>query len=990
MGAIVAYAAPDQHACTLKVSRSANLSELEADVDATLFPGASSDLRPGNPANGRERVFVIGTRGAAKKSISGKYVTRALQADTDYFFQISCPSTGDVYPASATDWNSFHTSNIPLGNTYNDPPPADPENPGAYAFPDLDYTSRAASVVDPVTGLGVKPVSFPGDMWSSPVSVTFQSAYNSGSKLCTDGAWTNPCGAVDAVDPAARVTNQTEWLILRPDVINAGTGTPYYADVSSSIDYLELSLTGSADSAAPLYRTVEICLSIDGGVTCATSLRELTFDQGTYGTKILAPLPSTNGTFGADPWLSLGKVSIPYMNTYFGSVTVNGADVTLRPALYNGENTFFHTDWKSGSRIQLTNNMPAATGTGQSGGGLAPNTNYYVKVVAEYPNATFSDATEKRFTTGASETSLALSWPASAGALQYRVYVGTAANAENSYFVSTASSYTLSSATGTTGSVPPPSYAECTIGHIESGKELTLQDPACITNANFSAADMNVYRAQNFVVMVRRKAIDASRPADGVSLQYASMRFIGSADGSWPSTGGTIVCSRIRVDDGYYCGIPIGNGSFTMLYWISAETGEAVPLGRMSTNTKPSGDTEDRWYSSQACGPTWDNTKSIPTFNCLVNTNSGKKLILRGELLPCPGNPCFSHAAPAAGWNGSSSLGVGSATWGDYSITYPNGIRWTILNPPSLGQDLVSQMKAIDSKYDEVNFSSIGLSSAQNGYTLFVAHHGKQDTISYVGAFSPGDGDPTHAGQPQGPRVSGLMNTWSGDPKCRWCTRHSMLQAGDSDYAIIEANAGIYTTTDWGGGPWQVTTNTAIPNDTGNCPPNAFGATDCISLNINAKLPLVYPDGDPRNYEPYDPNPGAGETEYTGPGALATAKAGDLVCVSNTTTCNFVTTPWNEVMRLIQKSGSTWIFQRNSTYGNNTKKAILGTGTKYLFFTCTAINPTRPGVQGGVTYWHFTADPLGQNTEIDLYNYGAHQVFRPGVLYRGLEQLSTQ
>lgn len=975
--AVLTYTAPDEQPCTLQVSRSPSFVPLEADVDSSLFPGASSDARPGNITTGRSRVFVVGMRGAAKKAATGKYVSRALEADTLYYFRISCPSSGAVYPALPANPNTFRTMNIPLGSTYSDPPPTDPANPGTAAVPDLDYASRQTRIVDPVTGLGMKALSFPGDMWGSPASLTFGAAYNANAGPCEDGAWVNPCGAVNTGDPAARAAGSTEWLVLRPNPVAIGTGTAYYPDVGTSVDRLELSLTGSGDSASSLYRTAEVCLSVDGGASCATSIKEVTFDQGAYSVKVLNPLPAS-GTFGADPWLSSAKLSLPYINTYSGSVSVNGSDLTLGLKLYQNENAYFHNDWKSGSRILLTRNMEAPTTSGASGGTLAPNTPYYFKVVAEYPNGTFSDATEKKFTTGAADTAVNLSWTASPGAVQYRVYVGSVTGSENRYFTTTATSYTVTSLSGAPATVPPASFAECTISQVKSGESASLQDLGCISRANFTAGDINAYQAQNFVVMIRRKATDAAHPDEGLNIQYASLRYITSQHGGWPSTGGTTVCHRIAVDGGYYCGMPIGNGGFTMLYWVEKATGNAVPLGRMAVNPKTTGATDDRWAASQACGPTWDSTRSVPTFLCLVVSDTGKKLIVQGELLSCPGNPCFSHSQPALGWSGSASLGTGAASWGTYSVTYPNGVRWTILNPPSLGQDLIKQTKAINPAFDEANFSSVVLASVQNGYLIFAAHHGNQDTISYVGVFAPGDRDPTHAGQTNGPRVFALTNTWAGEPKCRWCTRHAILAGGDTDYAIIEANVAVTTSPTWGGGPWQVTTNTPIPNTTGACPDNPYGATDCITLTINPKTPLAYPDGDLWNYEPYDPNPAPDETQYVAPGALGLAHPGDLVCVSQTASCNFVTTPWNEVMRLISKSGNQWTFQRNVTYENNTKKQILGTGIKNLFFICTAIHPTKPGILGGVAYWHFTEDPLGQNMEIDQYNFASHQVFRPG------------
>src|SRR5438552_3329354 len=44
--AILTYSAPDNNACTVKVSQQASLTPLVHDVDPALFPGAYQDTRP--------------------------------------------------------------------------------------------------------------------------------------------------------------------------------------------------------------------------------------------------------------------------------------------------------------------------------------------------------------------------------------------------------------------------------------------------------------------------------------------------------------------------------------------------------------------------------------------------------------------------------------------------------------------------------------------------------------------------------------------------------------------------------------------------------------------------------------------------------------------------------------------------------------------------------------------------------------------------------
>jgi hypothetical protein len=66
---------------------------------------------------GRERVFLIGKR-RAEKGLNGRWYSRALQTVTAHYYKITC--------GSSTAAGTFETSNIPLGNTYNETLPGDP------------------------------------------------------------------------------------------------------------------------------------------------------------------------------------------------------------------------------------------------------------------------------------------------------------------------------------------------------------------------------------------------------------------------------------------------------------------------------------------------------------------------------------------------------------------------------------------------------------------------------------------------------------------------------------------------------------------------------------------------------------------------------------------------------------------------------------------------------------------------------------------------
>jgi hypothetical protein len=126
--AVLGYIAPDGGACTVEASEFAGYAPLAHDVNATLFPGDNRDNRAGAIATGRGRTFVLGRR-AAELAADGRYYSRALQADTDHYYRITCGQ--DV----AT--GSFHTAVPPFG-VYNDSPAA--QAGGKYAYPTIDWS----------------------------------------------------------------------------------------------------------------------------------------------------------------------------------------------------------------------------------------------------------------------------------------------------------------------------------------------------------------------------------------------------------------------------------------------------------------------------------------------------------------------------------------------------------------------------------------------------------------------------------------------------------------------------------------------------------------------------------------------------------------------------------------------------------------------------------------------------------------------------------
>jgi hypothetical protein len=152
--AVLQYAAPSAAACTVEASESPTYLPLVHDVDASLFPQANLDTRPGDLVSGQARVVVVGKRYSETASDQNIY-SRALQANTNHFFRVNC--NGVTGTAAAT------TANIPAGATYNDGPQIDTQ-PGQWKMP-TRLEDRTQTTIDPQTGALLHQVSLDAESY---------------------------------------------------------------------------------------------------------------------------------------------------------------------------------------------------------------------------------------------------------------------------------------------------------------------------------------------------------------------------------------------------------------------------------------------------------------------------------------------------------------------------------------------------------------------------------------------------------------------------------------------------------------------------------------------------------------------------------------------------------------------------------------------------------------------------------------------------------
>ncbi len=302
------------------------------DVNPVLFPGADQDSRTGNPDNLLQRVFVVGQRYAQFASDGNRY-SRALQANSLHHFTLTCGS-------QSLD-QQFQTQNIPLGDTHNDGPLADRNNPGQYAYPTIQWNNQNQALIDPISGLrsfrGTAPLGTP-----SPTE-TFVTAIDPLS------VWQNPNAALTNGGGAATFTGPcvsgTCPLFLRADNLLI-TGGPSYTALGSSLDWVSLTIYQASISNPACSGDdcmVVACLTVNG-ITCASANLQasLTATPATY-------------TFGSknlmDLWQGSGSPGFSRVEASQATGTVNYTAATQQATLAAGSP--FSIRWVAGSTIKI-------------------------------------------------------------------------------------------------------------------------------------------------------------------------------------------------------------------------------------------------------------------------------------------------------------------------------------------------------------------------------------------------------------------------------------------------------------------------------------------------------------------------------------------------------------------------------------------------------------------------------------------------------------
>lgn len=354
--AMIRYTAPDPSACTVAVSQSPTYSPLVHDVDPAIFPASNLDNRPGSVSDGQPRAFVAGTRDA-EQGINGHWYSRALQALTPHYFQITCG------PYTAT--GSFTTANIALGNIYNDVLPAAPSAPGngysyagQYAWPEFlqwDATnpaSRQESVIDPQTGLLIKRATMPQDFSSS------QDVHNFSSAVAPTGVWSNPSNALATNTAVASYTGTTQdWLLLTDSNPNLDV------DNGKALESLLFSVKGWCVGTCTGDRAkIQVCLTFNG-VSCwpgASNVYEIALGTTAQPTAF-SNYGSTAENASMLPWTPPGFPVPISWEAKRRTASVN-VDVSGNVSFVVGSGSQFNPWWTAGSLIAIGSSACTITG----------------------------------------------------------------------------------------------------------------------------------------------------------------------------------------------------------------------------------------------------------------------------------------------------------------------------------------------------------------------------------------------------------------------------------------------------------------------------------------------------------------------------------------------------------------------------------------------------------------------------------------------------
>jgi hypothetical protein len=508
------------------------------------------------------------------------------------------------------------------------------------------------------------------------------------------------------------------------------------------------------------------------------------------------------------------------------------------------------------------------------------------------------------------------------------------------------------------------------------------------------------YCAQDYAVMIARAVAQAGT---SVFIQGVTVSYVSATPGEWPDAGFQTLCAHTSFSGGTLCEVPVGGGG-GQLSWINTATGAVNVVGPLVANASSGSVASQNIWPQSPC-PLFspdqyidiDDTQTTPTLYCLVPDASSKQALLK---VVYTGSYASSNNYAAAAAIGTGAVLSSTA----YSVTYANATI-SDLTPSSLSEDLGTIIAAYLGTPLEVPAAQAPLDCdegmvMQGNITVFcgVNNGGTiQNTMGWIFQISPGDGNPAHAGT-TGAHVVGALNTW------QYAASRDGVNHSIQDYGQVSGYVGYGPDPMFPGdgtpGNTAVlaTTNTAIPAIGSRPACSTFGSPlglttqHCIQLQMNTNG---------GSYEPYYWE--SVGLQGTTPGVPSAAQVGDVVCVSETSGCNWLNFS-NEYLMLVGKgTGGAWVYRSGpfpstlndtnlkylywlpSSFSTPDAAAIPGWGGMYAAFPSYIPSP----IFGNNVFWNYQADPGGQHSFIDPEGQGGHGSTKVGASYASSVMAST-
>lgn len=147
--------------------------------------------------------------------------------------------------------------------------------------------------------------------------------------------------------------------------------------------------------------------------------------------------------------------------------------------------------------------------TNNATGGTLAATTYYIKQTALTVYGESTGSPEANVTTSGTTSSIGVAGTEVAGALSYRTYIGTTTNTEGQWFASATPNITLTTATGTSGTVPTSD----TTGNLANVIGFTISE-GTIALANNGTAGISVVKSgsidANYIIMPPNTTFDVT------------------------------------------------------------------------------------------------------------------------------------------------------------------------------------------------------------------------------------------------------------------------------------------------------------------------------------------------------------------------------------------------------------------------------------------------------------------------------------------------